>query len=203
MKIAVEVGANNGADTEQLLGRVDKLYACEPDPELFSRLVNKFDGQSKLTLWPLAIALENGIQNLNISEGERGINSLYALHPNLLNTPLQKHQVYRDGFQKSVPVWTARLDTLMSLYNIPHIDFLWIDAQGNDLIALKSLGDRIKDVAEGRCECTYKVPLYEGVDNTYESVVAFLESHGFTHVIEYTHQDDSEVDVRFSRKVIA
>lgn len=202
MKIIVEVGANNGEDTDHLLGGADKLYACEPDPELFSGLIEKFKDNPRVTLWPVAITLENGCQDLNISLGERGINSLYELHPNLLNTALQKHKVYQDGFQKKVPVWTARLDTLMALYNIPHIDFLWIDAQGNDLIALKSLGDRIKDVSEGRCECTYKVPLYEGVDNSYESTVAFLESQGFKHWIDYTHADDSEVDVKFSREFL-
>ena len=202
MRIVVEIGANNGEDTAHLLGGADKLYACEPDPELFSGLVARFADNPKVTLWPVAIALENGCQNLNISLGERGINSLHEFHLNLLNTALQKHKVYQDGFQKKVPVWTARLDTLMALYNIPHIDFLWIDAQGNDLAALKSLGDKIKNVSEGRCECTYKIPIYDGVDNSYESTIAFLESYGFIHSIDYTHADDSEVDIKFSRQFL-
>jgi hypothetical protein len=131
---------------------------------------------------------------------ERGINSLYPLHPNLLNTPLQKHWQYQQGMTHSIVIETRRLDTLVKKYEIPHIDFLWIDAQGNDLITLKSLGDLISIVRAGRLECTYKVPIYEGVDNSYESVVKFLEDHHFKHAIDYVHQDESEVDVKFWRE---
>ncbi len=49
-------------------------------------------------------------------------------------------------------------------------------------------------------ECTYKVPIYEGVDNSYESVIQFLDKHGFKHSIDYVHQDESEVDVKFWRE---
>lgn len=199
MNIVIEIGANDGTDTARLATGADKLYACEPDPELFSGLVIKFSDIPKVTLWPAAIDIENGSRYLNISTGNRGINSLYYFHPNLMDTPLQRHQVYRDGFQKRCLVWTVRLDTLMALYNIPHVDFLWIDAQGSDLITLQSMGERMKDVKEGRCECTYKVPIYAGVDNTYESIISFLDSSGFKHEIEFTHADDSEVDVKFWR----
>ena len=41
MKIVVEIGANNGDDTAKLLAAInpDKLYAAEPDPFLFAKLV--------------------------------------------------------------------------------------------------------------------------------------------------------------------
>jgi FkbM family methyltransferase len=199
MNIVVEIGANTGEDTKNLIKEADHIYVCEPDPVLFSKLVEKYQDEHKVTLWPFAIDYSDNARVLHISHGERGINSLHDLHPNLLTTPLQKHKVYQEGFQENVMAWTARLDSLMALYRIPHINYLWIDAQGNDLVALESLGDRVKDVLAGRCECTFKVPIYNVVDNSHESVVKFLEAHGFKHDVDYVHADDSEIDVKFWR----
>lgn len=199
MRIIVEIGSNNGDDTARLVQDADRLYACEPDPALVNQLVARFASESKITIWPYAIDLTESERELHIMAHERGINSLYPLHPNLLNTPLQKHWQYQKGMTHSTPIQTRRLDTLVKQYAISHIDFLWIDAQGNDLIVLKSLGELISIVRGGRLECTYKVPIYEGVDNSYESVVRFLEANHFEHSIDYVHQDESEVDVKFWR----
>jgi len=200
MRIIVEIGANNGDDTAKLLKDADVMYACEPDPALVNTLVSRFAAERKLKIWACAIDLTEGEKELHVMEHERGINSLYPLHPNLLETPLQKHWQYQRGMTHKVTIQTKRLDTLIKENNIPHIDYMWIDAQGNDLIALKSMGEYINILRAGRLECTYKVPIYEGVDNSYESVVQFLSSHGFNHAIDYVHQDESEVDVRFWRR---
>lgn len=201
MRIVVEVGANNGNDTEHLLQEAGLLYAVEPDPVLMGGLRERFMGATNLTLIEAAIDLEEGTRTFHIMDHERGINSLYPLHPDLLSTPLSKHWQYQKGMTGQVTVQTIRLDTIMARYDIPHIDYLWIDAQGNDVNALRSLGARISDLQSGRCECTYKVPIYSGVDNSYETLVLFLESHGFNHQIDYTHQDESEVDVKFWRSL--
>lgn len=199
MRIVIEIGSNNGDDTAHLLQGADLFYACEPDPALVNVLLSRFSAERKMKLWPYAIDLTEGEKELHIMEHERGINSLYPLHPNLLQTPLQKHWQYQKGMTHKVVIHTKRLDTLIRENNIPHIDYMWIDAQGNDLIALQSMGEYINILRAGRLECTYKVPIYEGVDNSYESVVKFLDSHGFQHAIDYVHQDESEVDVKFWR----
>jgi len=200
MRIVIEIGSNNGEDTTHLLDGADKLYACEPDPALINQLMCKFSHDPKFTLWPYAIDLTEEEKTFHIMSHERGINSLYPLHENLLDTPLQKHWQYQQGMTDSITVQTRRLDTLVKKYEISHIDFMWIDAQGNDLIVLKSLGEHIHILRAGRMECTYKVPIYDGVDNSYESCVAFLEENHFKHKIDYTHQDESEVDVSFWRE---
>lgn len=201
MNVVVEVGANTGEDTERFVNDGHNVvYAIEPDPFLVKMLREKFSGRSNLILLPVAIDIEETTKTFYISEVNRGINSLFPLHPELLTTPLAKHHTYQVGFSGEVQVQTRRLDTIMAEYGIEHIDYLWIDAQGNDLKALQSLGTRIEDIEQGRCECTYKVPIYTGTDNTYESVKRFLESHGFHTTIDYVHQDESEVDVRFWRK---
>jgi len=202
MKIVVELGANNGDDTARLLAEhnPDRLYAAEPDPVLFSRLVQRFSGDLRVILWPFAVHTEDAIKTFNIMEHERGINSLYPLHPNLLNTPLQKHWQYQKGMTGQITVHTINFATLLDLYNIDHIDYMWSDCQGNDLLALKSMGDRIQNLRRGRCEVTYQVPVYiTDVDNTYVSMMAFLDSVGFKHRVDYVHQDNSEIDIIYWR----
>ena len=197
----IEVGANTGEDTARFVRDGNNIvYAIEPDPFLIKILQDKFKGIEKLILLPYAIDLEETTKTFYISELNRGINSLFPLHPELLNTALAKHPTYQVGFSSAVQVQTRRLDSLMEEYGIETVEYLWIDAQGNDLKALQSLGDRIQDVDQGRCECTYKVPIYTGTDNTYESVKTFLDANGFITTIDYVHQDESEVDIRFWRK---
>lgn len=202
MKIVVELGANNGDDTAKLLAahNPDRLYAAEPDPVLFAHLVNRFKHDMRVVLWPFAIDTTDAIKTFNIMEHERGINSLYPLHPNLLSTPLAKHWQYQKGMTGQITVHTINFCTLLDLYNIDHIDYMWSDCQGNDLLALKSLGDRIQHLKGGRCETTYQVPVYiTDVDNSYESMKAFLESKGFKQRVDYVHQDNSEIDIVYWR----
>jgi FkbM family methyltransferase len=199
MRIVVEVGSNNGEDTAILVQNADKLYAFEPDPKMFNDLVQRFGDDTRITVLPYAVHSSDGTHTFNRSDGEPGLNSLYDLRGDLLKTCLNEFQVYRDGFQSSVTVETRRLDTIMEENQIPHIDYMWVDAQGNDLIVLQSLGDRIKDLKSGRLECDYKVLIYAGVDNSYRTAVEYLESQGFQHEIDHKHANETTVDVRFWR----
>jgi FkbM family methyltransferase len=203
MKIVVEIGANNGDDTAKLLAahNPDRMYAAEPDPVLFAGLVQRFKHEPRLTLWPFAVDTDDAVKTFNIMDHERGINSLYPLHANLLNTPLKKHWQYQRGMTGQITVHTINFAKLLDIYGIDHIDYLWTDCQGNDLLALKSMGDRIQHLKQGRCEVTYKVPVYDTeVDNTYESMSAFLSSQGFLQRVDYVHEDNSEIDIAYWRE---
>ena len=54
-----------------------------------------------------------------------------------------------------------RLDTIMNKYNIPHVDIIWMDLQGAELLALKGLGDKLKSVEYIYTEVSYK-EMYTG-----------------------------------------
>ncbi|NDA03128.1 MAG: recombinase RecA [Burkholderiaceae bacterium] len=58
--------------------------------------------------------------------------------------------------------------------NIEQIDYLHIDAQGNDFNVLKSLGDKISIVVEGNIEAADKVDLYKGIDNRADDIRNYL-----------------------------
>jgi hypothetical protein len=99
-----------------------------------------------------------------------------------------------------------RLDDFVKLYGIKEIDYLHVDAQGNDFNVMKSLGDMISIVKEGVCEVANHIELYDIEDNTVGVVKPWLESKGFEVRVEddgvgkqYTTINGNEVNLFFKR----
>ena len=202
MHTTVEVGANTGLDTERFAGQ-GVVYAFEPEPNLFKNLVDRFltnfNYNINVRLFDYAVDINEENKTFRSSNIENGIGSLYELHPELINSDAGIYQCYREGFHNTYEVKCIRMDTFIERENIEKIDMLWIDAQGNDFNVLKSFGDKISIVQAGRCECTNKIPLYEGVDNHYEDVKSWLQDKGFQVTEDYWHTHDTEVDLKFWR----
>lgn len=202
MYYLVEVGAHTGSDTIGILmNLVDfqspfKLYCFEPAPYLYGKLKEKFSVYDNVQVFDYAIDISDGEKNFFVGNEVEGLGSLYEFHPNLLNTPLKKRKAYHE-IPRKINVKTIRLDTWMNLNDIPHLDFLWIDAQGNDFNCLLSLGERLKDIKEGRCETTFEIPIYKDANNYFVTVKSFLESQGFKVEIEYIHDHKMEIDLHF------
>lgn len=196
-KIVFEVGANRGTDTSRFLADGSTVYAFEPTPELVLELKNKFRVHNGFMPVPMAVDLENGWATFNIAgSADWGCSSIHEFNPNI-----HKEWEGRPDFNVTdqCRVMTIRLDSFMQMYNISHIDYLWIDAQGNDFRVLQSLGDRIKDVTEGRCEVALDVNLYDKVDNSHTSVTDWLVARGFNVRME-PHPHRKEADLIFKRK---
>ena len=166
---------------------------------LFQKLRAKFGSNSNVKLYEYAVDISEENKTFRSSNIENGIGSLYELHPELINSDAGIYQCYREGFHNTYEVKCIRMDTFIERENIEKIDMLWIDAQGNDFNVLKSFGDKISIVQAGRCECTNKVPLYEGIDNHYEDVKSWLQDKGFQVEEDYWHAHDTEVDLKFWR----
>ena len=197
MKTIVEVGANKGTDTQRFLADESaRVFAFEPTPELCLELKNKFRNNERYFPVPMAVDLTDGWTWFNIAgQGDWGCSSIFDFTPNI-------HEIWegRPDFKATdrCRVMTIRLDTFMRLYGVDWIDYLWIDAQGNDFRVLQSLGGMIGCVQAGQVETAYEVNLYSGVDNSTESVVKYLEIMGFkTRVVPHSHR--KEADVYFER----
>lgn len=194
--IVIEVGANLGTDTENFLRQGSTVYAFEPTPELNLQLKNKFKTHPGYMPVPLAVDIENRWTEFNIAGSAGwGCSSIHEFNPNI-------HQEWmgRPDFNTTdrCRVMTIRLDTFMNTYGISKVDYLWIDAQGNDFRVLQSLGDRISDIQMGRCEVALEVNLYSNVDNTHTSVSNWLKEHGFKVEVQ-PHHHFKEADVLFTR----
>ena len=201
MPVIVEIGANTGSDTERFVNESEnQVYAFEPDPILFEKLTTKFLTKTNLKLFDFAVDIENGKKNFYSSNLETGIASLHKLNNELKNNiDLQKYPCFAEGFHNTFEVNTIRMDTWIEENKIEFIDFLWMDAQGNDFNILKSFGDKIKILKSGRCECVNQIAIYENIDNYFGDVAAFLIKQGFSVKADYWHQHDTEVDLYFWR----
>lgn len=181
--IIIEVGANQGQDTEKFLEKPENIvYSFEPIPELAFRLWEKHGQNKNFHLITAAIDVENGWKKFNISKGgDWGCSSLHDFAPDL-------HKVWsRPDFRYDTFLANAmciRLDTFMDIFNIQEIGYIHIDAQGNDFNVLKSLGDKINVVRSGVVEVSNKIELYDIKDNHVSVVKPWLEERGFKTRVE-------------------
>lgn len=199
MKTIIEVGGHDGKDTERLLdGGANRVFTFEPLPDLYAKLQARFSGNESLFLVPHAVDLEEQWRWFNVVIGKgTGVSSLHEMNP---DTETVWPGVFRK-FGARQRVWTTRLDTFIRANAIETIDYLWIDAQGNDWRVLQSLGDEIARVIEGKCEAANTFDLYLDVDNRVSSIAPWLQQRGFD-VAFVPDGSYKEGDVHFRRRQV-
>lgn len=197
-KVVLEVGANNGNSTLALY-ELYKLpvFACEPVPFLLSTLWRRFKGIPEITILPTAVNDEFEIRKFNIAgQHDWGCGSLHQFNPNI-------GEIWsgRDDFKMtdSVNVLCITGKQLVEISKATSVEYLWIDAQGNDFSVLKSFGESLSIVKAGKCEASLNVKLYQGCNNGCNEIMDFLHQQGFETRVS---PDDSnkECDVHFKRK---
>lgn len=198
MKVVIEVGMNDGTDTERYLNQDDMiLYGFEPTNSILAKLYKKFENEPRVNIIPLAVDAVNRFTDFNIGTFghlEGGCNSFYNL--NMDDEYIAGDTSVR--FSSKQKVATIRLDNFCDLYGITKIDYIHIDAQGSDFNVLKSLGKYIDVVQEGVVEAAYNVSIYKDVDNTYTSICNWLIDHGFSYELTPDHAD-REANIYFKR----
>jgi FkbM family methyltransferase len=70
-----------------------------------------------------------------------------------------------------------RLDSVMNKYDIPKVDIIWMDLQGAELLALKSLGVHLKNVKYIHTEVSHK-EMYAG-QVMFDELNDYILSNGF------------------------
>jgi FkbM family methyltransferase len=145
-----------------------KIYAFEPNPEQFNICLNKSINHENINVEQLAISDKNGSLDFYITHGNVGASSL--LEP--INVPFASTQ----NFTK-ISVESKRLDDWLEQNKIDVVDIMWLDTQGIELAALKSMGDKLKKVKFIHCEAS-ELPYYKG-HLLKTDLVEFLESVGF------------------------
>ena len=197
MKTIVEVGGHKGTDTLRWATDPDNIvFVFEPNPALVKRLNNSFNQNKNVHIIAAAVDLDETDKKFNISAG---VSSLHEFSDNIKELwPDLKNATWK--WEKSVNVRCMRLDTLIKNKNITKIDYLWIDAQGNDFNVLKSLGDYISIVQEGKCEAAYNIALYKDIINDVESICAWLATHNFEYTV-VPDQWNKEADIHFKKTI--
>jgi FkbM family methyltransferase len=159
------------------------LNICEnniqkyPQIKLINKAINEYDGECKF--YPID-------QNKTITswkDGNPGASSLF------ISNGTYPNEYY---VQNEIIVKCNRLDTIMKENDIKVCDLLWMDLQGAELIALKSLGEKIKNIKYIYTEVSFK-PIYTN-QVLFNEINEFLTSKGFLlcNKLDYNSwQDDA------------
>ena len=216
-KVFIEVGANVGGDTKRFIGPDSIVYCFEPAMELAYGLWEKYRDAESVIVLPMAIDDTNTIKKFNVAghgdpfdkgngTGCWGNSGFHEFTDDVIaewcemSEGTSNHR-RRDDFKHthSYNVPTITLFDFVNLYNIDEVDYLWVDAQGHDFTVIKSLGDKLSIIKEGRCEATYNLKLYE-VDNYYQDTVDYLTERGFKCEVSLDHSGfGGECDIHFKR----
>jgi FkbM family methyltransferase len=173
-RIWLDVGAHLGEKTFAA-AQADpglRVYAFEPNWALVAR---RLGALPNWILLPVAVTEQDGCADFYLNRFPAA-SSLLPFDPTGL-----RH--WRGGDQLQVErrltVPTLRLDTFLDLMGIAAVDYLKIDAQGNDLQVVRSLGRRLRDVRELNLEVQVTdLPLYAGAARK-DDVLDCLKAHGF------------------------
>lgn len=175
--VIVDCGAYDGQDSLALHRVLNGSIHCfEPVPSVYTRLLEGTRKIKEIHTYNLALSDVDGISNFYVSGGESdGSSSLMQPHMHLKDHP-------RVTFNEVISVQTKSLDSWAKDNNITHVDLLWLDMQGFELSMLKAsriILDTVKVIhTEVSTRETYKNA------SLYSDVKTFLESKGFTMIIE-------------------
>ena len=183
-----ELGSRDIKDAIELYKYYNcKVYAFECNPECLIECKKNLHEASNIInenvyLVETAVSLEN--QDVTFypfdltKYNNMGSSSMFKIDFSLrdVNDPDYR----RENPQKQITVKGKRLDTFMEENQLQSVDLLCIDLQGYELNALKSLGDKLKNVKYIITECSI-VSTYTG-GATFVELNNFLNDNGFIYV---------------------
>lgn len=169
--VILEAGADTGSDTVEMnkLWPDSIIYAFEPIPVSFLKLVDLTKNYKNIHCFNLALSNKNGKDLMNLS------NTLSS--SSLLKPKEHLNQHPEITFEKKIEIDTTTIDQWAIKNKISKIDFMWLDLQGIELEVLKSSESILKNVKVIYTE----VSLIENYEGTalYEELKDFLISRGF------------------------
>lgn len=172
--VILDVGANDGADTRELLAQFPRgrVYAFEPDPRAIRRFRSSTN-DPRAVLFEVAIGHYDGTIEFHMSDAD--LNAKWAEvmpegwdQSGSIHKPKEVTKVYPwVKFERTIEVPLMRLDTWAQENSIGQIDFMWVDIQGAE-----------KDLIRGAPETMRKTRFFYteySDEELYEGGVASLQ----------------------------
>ena len=180
---ALHLGANIGEEAEAYYrNNVTKVIWIEGNPELREQLeknISKYQGQKA---YIQCVGDENKDTILHISNNASQSSSVLDLGTHKTAHP----EVH---FVKDIPVRIRRIDDMFAADewgDLKDVDFLNIDLQGAELMALRGMGDLLKQFKWAYLEVN-KEPLYVGCPMV-EEIDEYMAGFGFKRIVtEWTN----------------
>mgnify|MGYP003146646138 CR=1 FL=1 len=170
MSTLVYVGANEGNSLWGIFDKFDKVYAFEPNPEVYNILRRRFKQFEWVTLINAACSTEDGETDLYVT-------------PNLVSSSLSDVNTEKyggDAASKKVTVKTLNLNNYLKKECVDVIDLYISDCQGSDLLILKTIQEYVDNK---KIEKLYiethgdGVELYKGLDNQFSGFKKVLSNN--------------------------
>ncbi|NBU34036.1 FkbM family methyltransferase [bacterium] len=204
MYVFFDVGANSGSDSLGVARtRTDAVvYAFEPTPKLVAHLKGQSADLPNYHIIPKAVSNFNGVCTFYVSgNADWGCSSICQFNDNLETTwPGRKDFKVTD----SVEVDVITLENFIGEHNITHIDYLHVDAQGQDLQVLMGMGEYISIVRAGQIEMptSHQTKLYRDQKYLDRDAIDFLVKNGFEVTGVFSNDAQrNEVNIQFKRIV--
>ncbi len=192
--IIFEAGAHIGEDTERMSGFWPEgtIYAFEPSPPSFEKLVDKTKNLPNVIRYNLALSDYIGETSFYICTDNPGASS---------TLPPEKWFNLYTFIKTPITVACSTINNWAKLSKVDHVDFMWLDMEGNELKALQQSGNILDTVKAIYIELNNK-EFRTGTPH-YNTVKQWLEKQGFTSLGEtraYHKGDWWQSDVLFVRK---
>ena len=175
MSTLVYIGTNEGNSLWGIFDKFDKVYAFEPNPEVYKILRRRFRQFEWVTLINAACSTEDGETDLYVT-------------PNLVSSSLSDVNTEKyggDAASRKVTVKTLNLNNYLKEECVDVIDLYYSDCQGSDLLILKTIKEYIdnKKIEQLYIETHGDgVELYKGLDNQFSGFKKVLsDNYKFEH----------------------
>jgi FkbM family methyltransferase len=198
----VQVGAFTGDD--ELIAECrrtgDRLYMFEPNPKRVAELEHKCAGAPTVHVVAKAVSNYNGTATFHIA-GYDDCSSLQNFDAAANTAWVHPYHPYKHfEMVDQLTVEVIRLDTFFEQEDIHEVERIEIDAQGEDLRVVESLGSHIADVRKIQIEVNiHASPLYAD-SFTKEQAVAFFAEHGFERHISWKQSINREENIIFRNR---
>ena len=175
MSTLVYIGTNEGNSLWGIFAKFDKVYAFEPNPEVYKILRRRFRQFEWVTLINAACSTEDGETDLYVT-------------PNLVSSSLSDVNTEKyggDAASKKVTVKTLNLNNYLKKEGVDVIDLYYSDCQGSDLLILKTIQEYVDNKKIGQLYIETHgdgVELYKGLDNQFSGFKKVLsDNYKFEH----------------------
>jgi len=157
------------------------VYAFECNPSTIPICINNIIDNPRITLIDKAVNTYDGTCKFypinphktitTWKDGNPGASSLFKSN----GSYTIEHYV-----QDEIEIPCTRLDTMMNKLKINTANIIWIDLQGAELLAFKSMGDLLKNTEYIHTEISYKA-IYEN-QVLFQELDSYLKSNGFINI---------------------
>jgi FkbM family methyltransferase len=137
-RVALDIGANVGDVSHQLLAAGYEVFAFEPHAEVFRQLTGRFHGHPAFHGFPLALGSANETRPLHLAADRSGCNRYRdsTLYSSLLHHAMPDDLV----FTSTIPVTVRTLASLHAAGHLPpNVGVVKIDTEGFDLEVIRGM----------------------------------------------------------------